>query len=300
MQVNLIKLDTEKRNYDTESIDKLPTIEVVKLINNEDKKVAFIVEKELEYIASAIDLVYEQIKRGGRLIYIGAGTSGRLGILDAAECPPTYGINFDLVQGIIAGGKDAIFKAKEGAEDSKKFAVDDLKAIGFNKKDVLIGIAASGRTPYVIGALEYAKEVGAKTISLCCVKNGKISKESNISIEVVTGPEVITGSTRMKAGTAQKMVLNMISTGVMIKCGKVYGNFMVDLKPTNNKLVERAKLIIMESTGCERETAEKFFYKASENVKLAIFMILSGLEKNDAIEILEKNEGRISKAIDSI
>lgn len=300
MQVNLIKLDTEKRNYDTESIDKLPTIEVVKLINNEDKKVAFIVEKELEQIASAIDLVYEQIKLGGRLIYIGAGTSGRLGILDAAECPPTYGINFDLVQGIIAGGKDAIFKAKEGAEDSKKFAVDDLKAIGFNEKDVLIGIAASGRTPYVIGALEYAKEVGAKTISLCCVKNGKISKESNIAIEVVTGPEVITGSTRMKAGTAQKMVLNMISTGVMIKCGKVYGNFMVDLKPTNNKLVERAKLIIMESTGCERETAEKFFYKASENVKLAIFMILSGLEKNDAIEILEKNEGRISKAIDSI
>lgn len=300
MQVNLIKLDTEKRNYDTESIDKLPTIEVVKLINNEDKKVAFIVEKELEQIASAIDLVYEQIKLGGRLIYIGAGTSGRLGILDAAECPPTYGINFDLVQGIIAGGKDAIFKAKEGAEDSKKFAVDDLKAIGFNEKDVLIGIAASGRTPYVIGALEYAKEVGAKTISLCCVKNGKISKESNIAIEVVTGPEVITGSTRMKAGTAQKMVLNMISTGVMIKCGKVYGNFMVDLKPTNNKLVERAKLIIMESTGCERETAEEFFYKASENVKLAIFMILSGLEKNDAIEILEKNEGRISKAIDSI
>lgn len=300
MQVNLKMLDTEERNYNTKNIDKLTTVEMVKLINNEDKKVALAVEKDLNNIANAIDLVYEQIKLGGRLIYIGAGTSGRLGILDASECPPTYGVNFDLVQGIIAGGKEAIFKAKEGAEDSKDFAVEDLRSVGFNNKDVLIGIAASGRTPYVIGALEYAKEIGAKTVSLCCVKNGKISKHSDVAIEVVTGAEVITGSTRMKAGTAQKMVLNMISTGVMIKCGKVYGNFMVDLKPTNNKLVERAKLIIMESTGCERETAEKFFYKASENVKLAIFMILSGLEKNDAIEILEKNEGRISKAIDSI
>lgn len=300
MQVNLIKLETEKRNYDTKNIDKLTTKEVVKLINNEDKKVALVVEKALSNIANAVDLVYEQIKLGGRLIYIGAGTSGRLGILDAAECPPTYGINFDLVQGIIAGGKEAIFKAKEGAEDSQELAVEDLKSVGFNNKDVLIGIAASGRTPYVIGALKYAKKIDAKTVSLCCVKSGEISKYSDIAIEVVTGPEVITGSTRMKAGTAQKMVLNMISTGVMIKCGKVYGNLMIDLKPTNEKLVERSKKIIMEAVGCSREIAEEFFIKSNENVKLAIFMILSGLEKNDAIEILEKNEGKISKAIDFI
>lgn len=300
MQVNLIKLETEKRNYDTKNIDKLTTKEVVKLINNEDKKVALVVEKALSNIANTVDLVYEQIKLGGRLIYIGAGTSGRLGILDAAECPPTYGINFDLVQGIIAGGKEAIFKAKEGAEDSQELAVEDLKSVGFNNKDVLIGIAASGRTPYVIGALKYAKKIDAKTVSLCCVKSGEISKYSDIAIEVVTGPEVITGSTRMKAGTAQKMVLNMISTGVMIKCGKVYGNLMIDLKPTNEKLVERSKKIIMEAVGCSREIAEEFFIKSNENVKLAIFMILSGLEKNDAIEILEKNEGKISKAIDFI
>ncbi|MBS6041491.1 MAG: N-acetylmuramic acid 6-phosphate etherase [Clostridium baratii] len=300
MQVNLIKLETEKRNYDTKNIDKLTTKGVVKLINNEDKKVALVVEKALSNIANAVDLVYEQIKLGGRLIYIGAGTSGRLGILDAAECPPTYGINFDLVQGIIAGGKEAIFKAKEGAEDSQELAVEDLKSVGFNNKDVLIGIAASGRTPYVIGALKYAKKIDAKTVSLCCVKSGEISKYSDIAIEVVTGPEVITGSTRMKAGTAQKMVLNMISTGVMIKCGKVYGNLMIDLKPTNEKLVERSKKIIMEAVGCSREIAEEFFIKSNENVKLAIFMILSGLEKNDAIEILEKNEGKISKAIDFI
>ena len=179
-------------------------------------------------------------------------------------------------------------------------AVEDLKSVGFNNKDVLIGIAASGRTPYVIGALKYAKKIDAKTVSLCCVKSGEISKYSDIAIEVVTGPEVITGSTRMKAGTAQKMVLNMISTGVMIKCGKVYGNLMIDLKPTNEKLVERSKKIIMEAVGCSREIAEEFFIKSNENVKLAIFMILSGLEKNDAIEILEKNEGKISKAIDFI
>lgn len=300
MQVNLKRLDTEKRNCNSKNIDKLSTREIVKLINDEDKKVALAVEEVLQDIANAIDLIYGQIKRSGRLIYIGAGTSGRLGVLDASECPPTYGVSFDLVRGIIAGGEGAMFKAKEGAEDSKELAVEDLKSIGFNENDALVGIAASGRTPYVIGGLEYAREIGAKSVSICCVNNGEVSKYSDISIEVIPGAEVVTGSTRMKAGTAQKMILNMISTGVMIKYGKVYENLMIDLKPTNKKLVERAKVIIMESTGCERETAEEFFYKSSENVKLAIFMILSGLEVEDAIKALEESEGRISEALERV
>ncbi|WP_024613352.1 N-acetylmuramic acid 6-phosphate etherase [Clostridium sp. Ade.TY] len=300
MQVNLNKLDTEKRNCNSKNIDKLSTREIVKLINEEDKKVALAVQEVLQEIANAIDLIYTQVKKGGRLIYIGAGTSGRLGVLDASECPPTYGVSFDLVRGLIAGGESAMFKAKEGAEDSKELCVEDLKAIGFNENDALVGIAASGRTPYVIGGLEYAREIGAKSVSICCVNNGEVSKYSDIAIEVIPGAEVVTGSTRMKAGTAQKMILNMLSTGVMIKCGKVYENLMIDLKPTNKKLVERAKVIIMESTGCERETAEKFFYKSSENVKLAIFMILSGLEVEDAIKVLEESEGRISEALEKI
>lgn len=300
MQVNLNKLDTEKRNCNSKNIDKLSTREIVKLINEEDKKVALAVQEVLQEIANAIDLIYAQVKKGGRLIYIGAGTSGRLGVLDASECPPTYGVSFDLVRGLIAGGESAMFKAKEGAEDSKELCVEDLKAIGFNENDALVGIAASGRTPYVIGGLEYAREIGAKSVSICCVNNGEVSKYSDIAIEVIPGAEVVTGSTRMKAGTAQKMILNMLSTGVMIKCGKVYENLMIDLKPTNKKLVERAKVIIMESTGCERETAEKFFYKSSENVKLAIFMILSGLEVEDAIKVLEESEGRISEALEKI
>ena len=258
---------------------------------------AFEVQKVLKEIANSIDLIYSQIKKGGRLIYIGAGTSGRLGVLDASECQPTYGVSFNLVKGLLAGGESAMFKAKEGAEDLKELCVEDLKEIEFNKNDALVGISASGRTPYVIGGLEYAREIGAKSISICCVNNGEISKYSNIAIEVITGAEIITGSTRMKAGTAQKMILNMLSTGVMIKCGKVYENLMIDLKPTNKKLVERSKLIIMESTGCERETAEKFFYKSFENVKLAIFMILSGLEFEDAKKALEESEGRISEAL---
>lgn len=300
MQVNLNKLDTEKRNCNSKNIDKLSTREIVKLINEEDKKVALAVQEVLQEIANAIDLIYAQVKKGGRLIYIGAGTSGRLGVLDASECPPTYGVSFDLVRGLIAGGESAMFKAKEGAEDSKELCVEDLKEIGFNENDALVGIAASGRTPYVIGGLEYAREIGAKSVSICCVNNGEVSKYSDIAIEVIPGAEVVTGSTRMKAGTAQKMILNMLSTGVMIKCGKVYENLMIDLKPTNKKLVERAKVIIMESTGCERETAEKFFYKSSENVKLAIFMILSGLELEDAIKVLEESEGRISEALEKI
>lgn len=300
MQVNLNKLDTEKRNSNSKNIDKMSTIEIVKLINEEDKKVALAVQEALQEIADAIDLIYNQIKKGGRLIYIGAGTSGRLGVLDASECPPTYGVSFDLIRGIVAGGESAMFKAKEGAEDSKELCIEDLKAIEFNKNDALVGIAASGRTPYVIGGLEYASKVRAKSVSICCVNDGEISKYSDIAIEVIPGAEVVTGSTRMKAGTAQKMILNMLSTGVMIKCGKVYENLMIDLKPTNKKLVERAKVIIMESTGCERETAEKFFYKSSENVKLAIFMILSGLEVEDAIKVLEESEGRISEALEKI
>ncbi|MGL4570103.1 MAG: N-acetylmuramic acid 6-phosphate etherase [Clostridium sp.] len=300
MQVDLKKLDTERINENTKNIDTLATRDIVKAINEEDKQVALAVERVIEEISKAIDIIYEKIKNGGRLIYIGAGTSGRLGVLDASECPPTYGVDFELVRGIMAGGESAMFKAKEGAEDSEELAILDLKNINFSKDDALVGIAASGRTPYVIGALKYANSIDASTISVCCVSGSEISKYADVGIEAVTGAEVVTGSTRMKAGTAQKMVLNMLSTGTMIKLGKVYGNLMVDLKATNKKLVVRAKGIIKESTGCTDEEAEKYFYESDENVKIAIFMILSGLNKEESIKALNSNEGRISEALNSI
>ena len=297
MKINLDALDTEQRNEKSLNIDKLSTKEIVKVINNEDKTVAIAVEKELDNISRAIEGIYEKVNNGGRLIYIGAGTSGRLGVLDASECPPTYGVDFELVQGLMAGGESAMFKAKEGAEDSKELAVEDLKNINFNENDSLVGLAASGRTPYVLGALEYASKIGAFTSSICCVKNGEISKLSEVPIEVICGPEVVTGSTRMKAGTAQKMVLNMISTTVMIKVGKVFGNLMVDVKPTNEKLVERAKRIIMMSAECSREVATEYFEKSDRNVKVAIFMILTGLGKEESIKLIEENSNNISKAL---
>lgn len=297
MKINLDILDTEKRNKNSLNIDKLSTKEIIEIINNEDKTVANAVEKELGNISKAIDGIYEKLSKGGRLIYIGAGTSGRLGVLDASECPPTYGVDFELVQGIMAGGQSAMFKAKEGAEDSRELAVEDLKNIDFNEKDSLVGLAASGRTPYVLGALEYANKIGAFTSSVCCVKDGEISKLAKVGIEVVCGPEVVTGSTRMKAGTAQKLVLNMISTTVMIKSGKVFGNLMIDVKATNEKLVERAKRIIIMSTDCSRDIATEYFEKSGRNVKVAIFMILSGMTKEESIRLIEGNSGNISKAL---
>ena len=299
-KINLERLTTECRNENTMDIDKISTLEMVRKINNEDKKVAEAVELELPKIAKAIDEIVERINSGGRLIYIGAGTSGRLGILDASECPPTYGVSEELVQGIIAGGQEAIFRAKEGAEDSKELAVNDLKLKSLNKNDTVVGLAASGRTPYVIGGLNYANEIGALTVSITCNADSEVAKAANISIAPVVGPEVITGSTRLKSGTAQKLVLNMISTGTMIKLGKVYGNLMVDVKATNEKLRERAKKIVCEATEVEREEAEKVLNETNFDVKLSIFMILTKLEKDEARKILDKNKGYIAKGLGEI
>ncbi|QAS59425.1 N-acetylmuramic acid 6-phosphate etherase [Clostridium septicum] len=300
MKINLTRLDTEKINDNSKNIDKLSTIDMLKVINEEDKKVAIAVEKVLPNIALIVDETYKRIKNGGRLIYIGAGTSGRLGVLDASECPPTYGVDFELVQGIMAGGQSAIFKAKEGAEDSKELAVDDLKDINLNENDIVIGLAASGRTPYVIGGLEYANEIGAGTGSICCVQNAEISKVAKLPVEVIVGAEVVTGSTRMKSGTAQKLILNMISTGTMIKLGKVYGNLMIDVRPTNEKLVERSKNIIINCTGVSREIATEILEKSGRDVRVAIFMALTNLNREESIKLLEENENNISKALEKI
>ncbi|MCB2340327.1 N-acetylmuramic acid 6-phosphate etherase [Clostridium estertheticum] len=295
--LDLKKLITESRNENTMNIDTVSTLEMVKIINNEDKKVAGAVEKELPKIAIAIDSIAQRMHKGGRLIYIGAGTSGRLGILDASECPPTFGIPEELVQGIIAGGKEAIFRAIEGAEDSKQFAESDLKSKGLTQNDTVVGIAASGRTPYVIGGLEYANEIGALTISVTCNANSPVSAVAKISIAPVVGAEVVTGSTRLKSGTAQKLVLNMLSTGAMIKLGKVYGNLMVDVKSTNEKLTQRAKLIVCEATGVDIEEATEVLSITDFDVKLAIFMILSKLNKEQAKIRLDLNKGYIAKAL---
>ncbi|HBX49387.1 MAG TPA: N-acetylmuramic acid 6-phosphate etherase, partial [Clostridiaceae bacterium] len=241
---NLSQLVTEERNPDTLNLDKLETVDMLKLINNEDKKVAFAVEKSLSDIAKAVDVIAENMKKGGRLFYIGAGTSGRLGIVDASECPPTFGVDAELVQGLIAGGHDAIFKSVEGAEDNDELGKKDLIDKNLKPFDVVCGIAASGRTPYVLGGMRYAKEIGCPTISVTMNPNSEMAKVADYPISVVVGPEVLMGSTRMKAGTAQKMVLNMLSTGAMVKLGKVYSNLMVDVKASNEKLVARAKRIV--------------------------------------------------------
>lgn len=297
---NLESLVTESINKDTVNIDKLNTLEVIKMINNEDKKVAYAVEKEQVNIAKAVDMIYDRLKIGGRLIYIGAGTSGRLGVVDASECPPTFGVDFELVQGMIAGGNNAMFKAVEGAEDSEELGRKDLMKKNINSKDVVCGIAASGRTPYVIGAMKYAKEVGAGVISVTMNPKSEMSRQANIPISVVVGPEVIMGSTRMKAGTAQKMVLNMLTTATMIKLGKVYSNLMVDVQTNNKKLVERAKRIVRLATSVDDKTAKEYLDITNNNVKLTIFMIKTGLDKESALKILDENNGYIQKAIDSL
>lgn len=298
--LSLDSLDTEKRNINTMNLDELSTVEIIEKINQEDKKIADCVEPAIPKIGEAVDFAVESIKRGGRLIYIGAGTSGRLGILDASECPPTYGVPFDMVTGIMAGGDKAMRKAIEGAEDSKELAVNDLKKLEFSKKDTLVGLAASGRTPYVIGGLEYAKSLGAKTVAVSCVKGAKISKICDVPIEVVVGAEVVTGSTRMKAGTAQKMVLNMISTTTMVKIGKVYQNLMVDVAATNEKLRVRALNIVSEATGTDKEIAEKLLEDSGYDVKAAIVMGISGADAIKARQTLKENELNVSATIKSL
>ena len=298
MQIDLDRLSTEQRNPNTLQIDSISTLEMVKLINAEDQKVALAVAEVLPEIAAAIDIIAKQFKQGGRLIYIGAGTSGRLGILDASECPPTYGVDANLVIGLIAGGDTAIRKAVEGAEDSRERCVTDLQAIDFNQKDVLVGLAASGRTPYVIGGLTYAKQLGAHTIAIACTKNSEIGSIANIAIEPLPGPEVITGSTRMKAGTAQKLILNMLTTGSMIKIGKVYSNLMVDVQASNEKLVERAKRIVSEAAAIDRSQAEELLKRTNYDVKLAILIAKTGLDQEQAFQVLQAAEGYLQKAID--
>ena len=297
MTVKLSALDTEKRNPNTLEIDALSTIDMVNLINSEDQLCAEAVNAVLPDIAKAIDVVYEKLRHGGRLFYCGAGTSGRLGVLDASECPPTYGVSPDMVIGLIAGGKKALYEAVEGAEDNFSQGAEDLKTNSFSEKDVLVGIAASGRTPYVIGAMDYAKEIGAPVIALVCCNNSEMSHHSDVTIAPVPGPEVITGSSRMKSGTCQKMVLNMLSTGVMIKMGKVYSNLMVDVKASNEKLVNRAISIVCSATGESEDVAKSTLEKCDYHCKTAIVMILLSCNAEKARALLDSADGRIADAI---
>ena len=292
--VELKKIATEQRNPNTMNIDTLSTLEMVRLINREDYKVAEAVSLVTNKIAQAVDVIADRLGKGGRLIYCGAGTSGRLGILDAVECPPTYSTEPEMVQGLMAGGYPAIFKAVEGAEDSKALGVEDMKKISFSSGDVLVGIAASGRTPYVLGCMEYAKELGAATVSVTCCPGSELDRFADIGIAPAPGPEVVTGSTRMKSGTAQKMVLNMLSTGAMIKLGKVYGNLMVDVKPSNEKLIRRCVTIVCTATDCDEETAVAALEACEYRPKTAIVMVLCGVTAEEAREMLRKADGRIA------
>lgn len=298
--MNLKKMITESRNKNSMEIDKLSTLEMLEVINNEDQKVSLAIKTQLKEVAKAVDLIANAFLNDGRLIYIGAGTSGRLGILDASECPPTFGTPAGLVVGIIAGGKDAILKAVENAEDNKQMCVDDLKDINFNSKDILVGIAASGRTPYVIGGIEYAKKLGAITIGISCNPDSILAKSVQIPISPVVGAEVVTGSSRLKAGTAQKLILNMLTTGSMIKIGKVYGNLMVDVEATNKKLVERQKQIVMEATDCTKKEAISALKDTNGHCKTAILMILGNLKASEAKILLLEKKGFIREALKAI
>ena len=292
--VELKKIATEQRNPDTMHIDTLSTLDMVKLIKWEDNKVAEAVGLVADRIAQAVDVIADRLGMGGRLIYCGAGTSGRLGVLDAVECPPTYSPDPEMVQGLIAGGYPAIFKAVEGAEDSKELGVSDLKNISFNAGDVLVGVAASGRTPYVLGAMEYARELGAVTVSVTCCPGSVLDSFADIGIAPAPGPEVVTGSPRMKSGSAQKMVLNMLSTGAMIKLGKVYGNLMVDVKPSNEKLIRRCVTIVCAATECNEAAAVAALEACDYRPKTAIVMVLCGVDAETARTMLQKADGRIA------
>lgn len=295
--IDLTTMITESRNQASLTIDQLTTIDMLKVINEEDKKVAFAVEKQLPQIAQAVDKIVEAFQQQGRLIYIGAGTSGRLGILDASECPPTYGTPAEQIMGIIAGGTPAIFKAVENAEDKPEQGQADLQSIQFNYKDILVGIAASGRTPYVIGAMEYAKSQGATVISLCCNPNAPMIGLADIAITPIVGAEVITGSSRMKAGTAQKLVLNMLTTASMIKIGKVFSNLMVDVEASNAKLIERQIQIVIEATSCSRQQAINALEQCNRQCKTAIIMLLMQISAEQANALLNENSGMIAHVL---
>ena len=298
---NLLKtLETmlsEQRNPNTLHIDALSSLEIVTLLNHEDKQVAFAVEKNLPQIAQAVEHIVAAFQSGGRLVYMGAGTSGRLGVLDASECPPTFGVPSSMVVGLIAGGETALRNAVEGAEDNREAGEQDLRHIHFSRKDVLVGIAASGRTPYVIGGLQHAKQLGATTVSLVSNPNAVMSDIADIAITTAVGPEALTGSSRLKSGTAQKMVLNMLTTAAMIRLGKCYQNLMVDVQATNQKLKARAIRIVMQATDCDQITAEQTLHTSNGNAKLAIMMLLSGLDKDQAEAVLAQKKGRLQDAL---
>ena len=293
----LSTLITEQRNPNSMHVDSLSALEIVQLMNQEDKQVPLAIEKCLPQIAQAVECIVAAFQQGGRLVYIGAGTSGRLGVLDASECPPTFGVSPEMVKGIIAGGERALRHPIEGAEDSKAQAVVDLQTIQFSSKDVLVGIAASGRTPYVIGALEYAKNLGSVTVSIASNPNSAMANIVDIVIDTVVGPEVLTGSSRLKSGTAQKLVLNMLTTASMILMGKCYQNLMVDVQASNEKLKARAIRIVMQATDCDKALAEETLKQADQNAKLAIMMILSGLDRAQAEALLEKHHGKLQLAL---
>ena len=292
-----MNLTTEQDNPESKNIDQMATLDALRLINREDAKVAHAVREALPQVAEAVDDIAEAIANGGRLFYVGAGTSGRLGVLDAVECVPTFSVSPDLVQGVIAGGSDALTQSIEGAEDRPDDARDDLIARGLTRADVVCGIAASGRTPYAIGGLTYAKTLGAKTIAIACNARSPIGEIADISICVIVGPEILTGSTRMKAGAAQKMILNMLSTGAMIRLGKVYGNLMVDVKVSNQKLTERACRLVMRLTGVKSEQARALLAGANQDVKAAVVMARLGVEYEKARELLAQAKGKLREII---
>ena len=297
MSVEINQLTTEKRNPNTMHLDQMSVGQVLELMNKEDQQVPEAIAEALGQIEAAVETIIQSLKAGGRLIYFGAGTSGRLGVLDAAECVPTFGVSPDLVVGLIAGGDKAMVEAVEGAEDSLTLAEEDFKKLNLNANDTVVGIAASGRTPYVIGGLQYAQSIGAKTVSIACNQQAKISDFAQIPIEVDCGPEVLTGSTRLKAGTAQKLILNMLSTVSMIGIGKVYQNLMVDVQATNEKLEERSKRIIMAATECSYEEAASYFEAANHKVKVAIVMILTNLDATEASRKINAANGFVNQVL---
>ena len=297
MSLNLKGMSTETRNQNTMNLDTMTPLEVVTVMNQEDTRVPEAIKPALPNIAQCVTWAIESIEAGGRIIYMGAGTSGRLGVLDAVECPPTFGVAPEVVVGLIAGGEKAFVKAVEGAEDSRQLGHDDLVNINLESRDIVIGIAASGRTPYVLGGLAYAQEVGCHTVAISCNPGSAIGQAAELAIEVVPGPEVLTGSTRLKSGTCQKLILNMISTATMVGCGKAYQNLMVDVMQTNEKLVVRAQNIVMEATGCDRETAREKIEIASGSAKTAITMILADCGLEEAKERLAKAKGHVREAI---
>ncbi len=297
--IDLTKLTTETRNPKTMDLDTMSAGDIVRTMNAEDENVVAGVRAVLPQVAQAVDWAAESLEKGGRIIYFGAGTSGRLGVLDAVECPPTFGVSPETVVGLIAGGEKAFVKAVEGAEDSMELCCEELDAIGLSERDLAVGIAASGRTPYVIGGLRHARELGCKTVAIACNPGSEVGAEADLAIEPCCGPEVLTGSTRLKSGTAQKMILNMISTGSMVRTGKAYQNLMVDVQQTNKKLVTRAQNIVMAATGCERAEAEAALAEAEGHAKTAIVMILAGIDATEARTRLESARGHVRGALNN-